>query len=205
MIGALFGKSINLSGLGDGEVAILTADGVARIIKMAAKDNEFLNSDKSEENRPFWCVERYSQDNGSTLWGGIDFEGRARFLAMIKIQRMSGRVAVELAHPDNLQVIASQDAKRLGKIPGLGPKMIPQVIEQAKANPSLFPCNNTGNKPDNDVSDDLVETIHLTLRSLGITKLSERNEMIEKAKKSLPDFQTMKIDDIIKAILNPSS
>lgn len=178
MIAGLSGLPSIQGGLSENEVVIKTSGGVDYLVKVSSVDRKDM---ARMDNVSVWCVTRYSQDNGPVLWGGIAMSSRRRFNNLLKIPRLSGRVAIELAHPASQTLLSTRDSKQIAKhTAGLGEKMANTIVMNldgildenemvdVRVQAPLF------NKLHPDVRKDIV----MAMKSLGFSS-HEANESIK--------------------------
>lgn len=134
MIAALIGIPGPREGLGATEAVIDTAAGVGHLVHMARPDIAALPAD---ERVRLWCVERFSAEQGGSLWGGFDPSARPRFLLWLKLPRLSAKVAIELANPAAMPLLRSRSAKTLARIPDLGPTLAAKALAHVEMHPEL--------------------------------------------------------------------
>lgn len=168
MIAGLSGNPSIQGGLNENEVIIKTPSGVDYLVKVAAADRHIM---ATTDNVSIWCVTRYSQETGSILWGGMDISARRRFNNLLKIPRLAGKVAIELAHPAAQILLMSQNAKVIAKnINGLGAKMaqtivmnLEGILDESEAEIKPISLLSSAMKP--DIRKDIITA----MRSLGFS------------------------------------
>lgn len=134
MIAALIGIAGPRDGMAATEAVIDTAAGIGHLVHMARADIAAL---PDNERVRLWCVERFSAEQGGSLWGGLDPTARNRFLLWLKLPRLSAKVAIELAHPGAAPLLLSGSAKTLAQIPDLGPTLAAKALGHLETYPEL--------------------------------------------------------------------
>lgn len=185
MIGKIWGRVDEI----EGDQLLLEVAGIGYIISVS----HFTLRQLTQDQKVCLRIESSKKDEQTIFFGFVDKLEQMMFRYLISIQGVGGKMAMailgEFAPLEIVDIITEQEAKKLQKTSGVGPKLANRIVSELKANKNLY--------RDIMVLRSEVFTVRRTEQGLGSAELQGRE--------SAPEFAgTSELAKINNSVLKDS-